>query len=117
MPNCISNPSAVCCRVGDDTPALLTRMSTGSVTEAAPRQIESRSAKSTSTTACSLRPPRNVCATAAPRLRSRTASRTLAPASAAATAVARPIPLLAPVISTVCPVRAAYLEEGFIATM
>src|SRR5215212_204444 len=103
VPNCSSKPSAVRASGTAMIPALLTSTSRSPVHPAANDRTEDRSARSSCrTSTCPVSP----AAACSPRAGSRTASTTRAPAAASARAVARPSPLLPPVITTVRPVCA-----------
>ena len=109
LPNCSSKPSAVVIRVGGAiTPALLISTSTGlpsAISPSANAATEARSARSIRRT--SSRAPGSA-ARISSRARSplatvRTAITTCAPAPARRRAASRPVPLLAPVMTTSLP--------------
>ena len=100
VPICNSKPSTVRLSGVLITPALLINMLSSPCQLSAKARTEARSARSSRRTSQS---PGTDSAAAAPLARSRTAKTTRAPASASARAVGSPIPLLAPVTTTMRP--------------
>src|SRR5881409_3479699 len=113
VPICNSKPSFVRVSGVAMTPALLIRMSRSPCQESASSRTDARSARSRRRTSTV---PGMPAAARSPLAVSRTASVTRAPARASSRAAMRPIPLLAPVTTTVRPSRlgrsaAVHLEE------